>query len=148
MGLLTQIWRSAVVVVLLTVFAYQVAAQVPGVGSKILGAPQQEQTKDPLGRTTPRQAITAFVRAVDRDDLVSAARYMQVTESQRRDTETLARDLKALMDPSITATRSRSIIRLAVRSPFKAGTKTSFSSISTNQAKKKSMAKQAKWLRT
>jgi MscS family membrane protein len=35
---------------------------------------------------------------VDRDDFVSAARYLQVTESQRRNTEALARDLKALMD--------------------------------------------------
>ena len=61
-------------------------------------APQQEQLADPLGRTTPRATIAAFMRAAGRGDYVSAARYMQVTESQRRNTARLARDLKLLMD--------------------------------------------------
>lgn len=58
----------------------------------------QQQPRDPLGRDTPRDAITSFIRAVERDDFVSAARYLEVTEAQRRHTEELSRDLKALMD--------------------------------------------------
>ena len=80
------------------VLAHALVAQIPGVASSPPAAPQQEQPTDPLGRTTPRGTISAFIRAVDRDDMVGAARYMQVTESQRRNTETLARDLKDLMD--------------------------------------------------
>ena len=107
MRLPAEVCRSALIVLLLSALAHPVAAQIPGVGSsKIIAPPQQAQIEDPLGRTTPRQAITAFIRAVDRDDLVSAARYMQVTESQRRNTETLARDLKALMDRYFSQTLS------------------------------------------
>jgi MscS family membrane protein len=77
---------------------HTLVAQIPGITSAPSSAPQQEQPADPLGRTTPRGTIAAFIRAVNREDMVSAARYMQVTESQRRNTGTLARDLKDLMD--------------------------------------------------
>jgi len=96
MKLLTRLGRSVLTVVLLGALAHSAAAQIPSLESS--KAPQPEQAEDPLGRTTPRGTISAFIRAVDRDDFVSAGRYMQVTESQRRNTETLARDLKALMD--------------------------------------------------
>jgi MscS family membrane protein len=79
--------------------AHSAAAQIPGLDS--LGTPatrEREQAEDPLGRTTPRKSIVAFIRAVDREDFVSAARYMQVTASQRRNTEMLARELKTLLD--------------------------------------------------
>ncbi len=56
-----------------------------------------QQPADPLERTTPRDAITSFVRAVERDDLVSAARYLQTAEP-RENTDALARDLKSLID--------------------------------------------------
>jgi len=72
-------------------------AQLPGAASAAATV-QQEPAPDPLGRTTPRGTIAAFIRAVDRDDFVAAAQYMQVTESQRRNTPALARDLKSLMD--------------------------------------------------
>jgi MscS family membrane protein len=72
-------------------------AQIPGL-SKAPSPAAQDTVTDPLGRITPRRAIAAFIRAVDRGDFVSAARYMQVTGSQRRNSDTLARDLKALMD--------------------------------------------------
>jgi len=92
-------------VLLLGALAQPVVAQIPGLGaSKILTPPQQEQLEDPLGRTTPRRTITAFIRAVDRDDFVSAARYMQVAENQRRNTERLARDLKTLVDRYLSQT--------------------------------------------
>jgi MscS family membrane protein len=53
---------------------------------------------DPLGRSTPRGTVTAFVRSVNRNDYVSAARYMQVSTKQRTNVDVLARDLKDLMD--------------------------------------------------
>lgn len=53
---------------------------------------------DPLGRSTPRGTITAFIRAVHRSDFVSAARYMQLTPKQRQNVDVLALDLKELMD--------------------------------------------------
>ena len=85
-------------VLLSVVLAHTLVAQIPGVTSSPSAAPQQEQPADLLGRTTPRGTISAFIRAVERNDMVGAAQYMQVTESQRRNTETLARNLKDLMD--------------------------------------------------
>jgi MscS family membrane protein len=83
----------------LVALAQPVLAQIPGLpGSKASPPPEQEQVTDPLGRTTPRGTIAAFLRAVERDDFTLAARYMQVTDSQRPNTEALARDLKTLLD--------------------------------------------------
>ena len=85
-------------VLLSVAVAHTLLGQAPGATSPPPAAPQQEQLADPIGRTTPRATIAAFMRAAGRGDYVSAARYMQVTESQRRNTERLARDLKFLMD--------------------------------------------------
>ena len=76
---------------------HTLVAQIPGATSQA-SPPAAQQPTDPLERTTPRGTISAFVRAVERDDYVLAARYLQVTESQRRSTRPLARNLKALMD--------------------------------------------------
>ena len=84
-------------VLLSAALAHTLLGQVPGASSPST-APQQEQPVDLLGRTTPRATIAAFMRAASRGDYVAAARYMQVTEGQRRNTERLARDLKFLMD--------------------------------------------------
>ena len=74
-------------------------AQVVGIGEAQEAAPAQPQPPDdPLGRSTPRDTLTSFIRAVERDDLASAAQYLQVTEMQRRNSDSLARDLKALID--------------------------------------------------
>ena len=84
-------------VLLSLVLAHSLVAQIPGAASQASTTPQQQPT-DPLERTTPRGTIAAFIRAVEREDYVLAARYLQVNESQRRNTETLARDLKSLAD--------------------------------------------------
>ena len=84
-------------VVLSLVLAHTLVAQIPGVTSQA-SAPASQQVVDPLERTTPRGTLSAFIRAVEREDYVLAARYLQVNESQRRSTGPLARDLKALMD--------------------------------------------------
>jgi MscS family membrane protein len=86
-------------VLLVGALAQSAFAQIPGLQTPTPATSSPHvQVEDPLGRATPRGTIAAFMRAVDRDDFVSAARYMQVNESQRRNTEPLARDLKALMD--------------------------------------------------
>lgn len=86
-------------VLLSAALAHALLGQLSGATSQPPpAAPQQEQLADPLGRTTPRATIAAFMRAAGRGDYVSAARYMQVTEGQRRNTARLARDLKLLMD--------------------------------------------------
>jgi MscS family membrane protein len=79
------------------VLAHTIGAQVPGVVSQA-SPPAAQHVVDALGRTTPRGTISAFIRAMEREDYVLAARYLQVSESQRRSTEILARDLKSLMD--------------------------------------------------
>jgi MscS family membrane protein len=76
---------------------HTLVAQIPGISSQ-LSPPAAQQPADPLERTTPRGTFAGFIRAVERQDYVLAARYLQVTESQRRSTKPLARDLKALMD--------------------------------------------------
>ena len=61
--------------------------------------PQQEaQARDPLGRETPRGALTGFTSAVHHQDYQTAAQYLQLTDAQRGQAGQLARDLQALMD--------------------------------------------------
>jgi len=79
------------------------AVQAPGQVVKLTGSQTQtpaaqEKAADPLGRSTPRGSFTGFVRAMHRDDFVSAARFMQVTSKQKPNTEALARELSQLMD--------------------------------------------------
>ena len=84
-------------VVLWLALAAPVAAQIPKIhGSG--GAQTSTPETDPLGRSTPRGTIGAFIRAVHGGNLVSAASYMQLTGQQRPNAETLARDLNELMD--------------------------------------------------
>src|SRR5271156_914127 len=73
------------------------AAQLPSAITRPapLAPATQEQPSDPLGRTTPRGTIRGFVKAADRNDFVTAAQYLQATGRQK---ETLARDLKELMN--------------------------------------------------
>lgn len=53
---------------------------------------------DPLGRSNPRSMIREFIRAVDRNDYLSAARYMQLSREQQPQAELLARDIHELMN--------------------------------------------------
>src|SRR5262245_49783392 len=82
---------------LFLLLTHTLVAQIPSVAGQS-SPPAAQQAADPLERTTPRGTISAFIHAVEREDYVLAARYLQVNESQRRSTQTLARDLKALMD--------------------------------------------------
>ncbi|MET0988537.1 MAG: mechanosensitive ion channel family protein [Steroidobacteraceae bacterium] len=88
------LWLGALLFVALV---QPVGAQIPGLNvTKEQAAPQP--VEDPLGRTTPRGVIVAFMRAVERDDFVSASRYLQVNQSQRQQIKELASDLNSLMD--------------------------------------------------
>ena len=89
MPLTTVLWFLAL--------AHTIGPQVPGVAGQV-STPAPPQATDPLERTTPRGSLSAFIQAVDDEDYVLASRYLQVSESQRRSAEPLARDLKALMD--------------------------------------------------
>jgi MscS family membrane protein len=60
--------------------------------------PRQEEVKDPLGRGTPRGAITGFTSAVHHEDYLTAAEYLQLTDAQRGQAGQLSRSLQALMD--------------------------------------------------
>jgi len=85
-----------VIVLLALLLTQALGAQLPGIVGQ--ASPPPQQVVDPLDRTTPRGTISSFIRAMEREDYVLAARYLQVNESQRRNTEKLARDLKSLMD--------------------------------------------------
>ena len=76
----------------------QAAGQLVKVTAQAPTPTAQEKAADPLGRSTPLGTFTGFFRAVHRDDLVSAARFMQVTAKQKLNTEALARELNQLMD--------------------------------------------------
>ena len=91
---------SLVLLVWLTVQAAGQALKRPGSPDKT-PAPQ-EKAADPLGRSTPRDTFTGFVRAAHRNDFVSAARFLQVTAKQKPNTEALARELNQLMDRYFT----------------------------------------------
>jgi MscS family membrane protein len=71
--------------------------------NKTATAATPEPAHDPLRRTTPSGTLTGFLHAVEHSDFVTAARYMQVPESHRGDTEAEARALKALIDRYFSA---------------------------------------------
>ncbi|HEX8814965.1 MAG TPA: mechanosensitive ion channel family protein [Terriglobales bacterium] len=85
------------------VLAQAVVGQIP-IPAKPEATPAAVQSPppDPLGRTTPRGTIAEFIHAVRREDFVSAARYMQLTDQQQPRTELLARDLTDLLDRYLT----------------------------------------------
>jgi MscS family membrane protein len=92
--------RRTVVLCLFAVAACA-ASQLPSLTTKSPPPPAsaaQEQVSDPLGRTTPRGTILGFIKAAERDDFVTAVKYLQVTGKQKSATDLLARDLKALMN--------------------------------------------------
>ena len=84
-----------------------VAAQVPisapsplatQPGSSTPAAQPAAPPTDVLGRSNPRSMMREFIRAVDRADFVSAARYMQLNRQQQPHAELLARDIRELMN--------------------------------------------------
>lgn len=86
---------------LILALSISTAAQSIKVANKPAPSPATNLTPaivDPLGRSTPRGTITAFIRAAHRDDYVSAARFMQLSAKQRPHVEVLVQDLKELMD--------------------------------------------------
>ncbi len=82
----------------LFVVAAPAAAQLPSVPPKSPAPATQEQVSDPLGRSTPRGTILGFVKAADRNDFVTAAKYLEITSKQKPEAETLALDLGELMN--------------------------------------------------
>jgi len=107
--LLRRLLRLSVIGIYL-ISAGQAAAQVP-ITAPAIPSPLSPQStsaasatqppsppSDPLGRSNPRTMIREFIRAVDRNDYVSAARYMQMSKNQQPHAELLARDIRELMN--------------------------------------------------
>jgi MscS family membrane protein len=93
-------WRrraAAAAILWLGVSATLAVAQIPGL-SKASRASGADAPTDPLGRSTPRGTIVEFTRAVDRDDLTTAALYLQLDGTQRAGAAALAGALKTLID--------------------------------------------------
>src|SRR5262249_41566238 len=104
----TALLRSVTSLVLFGWLAVQTWGQaVKLAGSQAQTPVAEEKATDPLGRSTPRGTFTGFIRAVRRDDFVSAARFMQVTAKQKPNTEPLARELSQLMDRYFTEALTR-----------------------------------------
>ncbi|HXY07878.1 MAG TPA: hypothetical protein VEI52_08480 [Terriglobales bacterium] len=101
--------RAAGFAILVFALALPAAAQTAGRGTSQKSVPAPQPTEsDP--RSTPRGTITGFIRAVDRDDFVSAARYMQLNDKQKPKTEELCRDLRELLNHYFHAPLGRSAI--------------------------------------
>ncbi len=83
--------------VLWSLLATPAVAQIPGLPTRA-PAVETPSEADPLGRTTPRGAITGFIVAVRRGDPVAAARFMQIPGAQRSNAGRLANDLSEVMD--------------------------------------------------
>ncbi len=75
------------------VFAQLTNPATPGTPSAL-----SETHVDPFGRTTPRGTVTAFIRATQRGDFAGATRFMQVPTTQSPNPESVAHELKELMD--------------------------------------------------
>ena len=108
--MLRRLLRLSVIVLYLSsvgVAAAQIPVTAPAVPSSPL-APQSTTAvpatqpatppADPLGRSNPRTMIREFIRAVDRNDFVSAARYMQLSKEQQPHAALLARYIRELMN--------------------------------------------------
>lgn len=87
--------------------AAQVPITVPGIPSSPLTSQSNTAVPatqppppptDPLGRSNPRSMLREFIRAVDRNDFVSATRYMQMSRDQQLHAELLARYIGELLN--------------------------------------------------
>lgn len=60
---------------------------------------KEEKLTDPLNRSTPKSSITGFLRAAERGNYVTAARYLDIQERSRSTLGvTMARELQAVMN--------------------------------------------------
>jgi MscS family membrane protein len=90
-------WGVAALSVLLVAAAsIHLAAQIPGL--PVTSPSPPPAPVDPLGRTSPRGTIAGLISAVHRNDLVAAVAYLELSARQRRDAETLATNLTAILD--------------------------------------------------
>jgi len=89
--------RLAALILSLAAISSTAWAQIPGL-TKSSDAAAPEAPTDPLGRSTPRGTIVEFTRAVDREDLATAALYLQLDKTPQADATALASSLKTLID--------------------------------------------------
>jgi MscS family membrane protein len=94
-------WRTQagrLAAVLLFFLCAHVFAQLPTPAPPQTPSAAIEPHIDPFGRTTPRGTVTGFIRATQRGDFAGATRFMQPPAAQEANAESVARQLKELMD--------------------------------------------------
>ena len=90
--------RGRLVAALLFFLCAHAFAQLPHAATPGTPVAHADAHFDPFGRTTPRGTVTGFIRATQRGDLAGATRFMQVPAAQSSDPESVAGQLKELMD--------------------------------------------------
>jgi MscS family membrane protein len=90
--------RWAWMALLLSAVVQTTAAQVPPENASAQkGEPSGQVLTDPLGRSTPRDSLMGFMRAVENND-ASAVRYLERTDQQGARALALTQDLRSLID--------------------------------------------------
>lgn len=74
------------------------ALPAPSTTTSATPQPPPGPPPDPLGRSNPRSMMRELIRVLDREDYVSAVRYMQLTKEQQRNSTEIARDLRELLN--------------------------------------------------
>jgi MscS family membrane protein len=92
------LWTAAILIGLAITAAAQTGAQ-----KSPQTPPATTEPTDPFHRETPRGTFAGFNLAVHQKDFVSAARFMQLSRSQRPNAESLASALTDLIDRYYTA---------------------------------------------
>jgi len=87
--------RIALSILLFVVAAARSPAQVPKSAAPPAKA-EPAATVDPLGRETPRSTMMGLLKYVARQDLATAARYLQLPPGQDTNVSQLAREFQAL----------------------------------------------------
>ncbi len=91
-------WIVAVSVMCSVMAAGQLPAGLPTTTPAAAAPSVPAPAADELGRTTPRGTVSGFIRAVNRNDFVAAARYMQLSDKQALRAEELTREFKGLLN--------------------------------------------------
>jgi MscS family membrane protein len=93
--------RTFSITVLVALFCFPVAAQIPALPNPAASQPQPlvPAPKDPRGRETPQSSVLNFMKYAQRGDYETAAKYLQLaTAKQNQTAEETARQLLVLIN--------------------------------------------------
>jgi MscS family membrane protein len=109
--------RRSILVAVLLLPSFGIAAQIPGLSSKPAAKTEQATTvvPDPLGRETPRGTVMGFLSAAQDDNYSIAAQYFQPLPGHRRlnptEEQDLAAQLLAVINQNIRTSSLESLSR-------------------------------------